>query len=224
MAKYTKQQVQDVMKSTGMIPVFYHADVEVAKGVIDAAYKGGVRIFEFTNRGGNAFDVFVQLLKHAEQYPDLIMGIGTIMDSTVAQKFIEAGAHFIVSPILNTEMAETCRKAGLMWVPGCATLTEIVTGKNHGAEVIKIFPGSVLGPGFVSAVMPVVPGLQLMPTGGVEPTEQNLGAWFKAGVICVGMGSQLFTKEVISGKRWNELEEKVKSTMKIIKDLKSATK
>ena len=212
------------MKSTGMIPVFYHADVDVAKGVIDAAYKGGVRIFEFTNRGGNAFDVFVQLLRHIEQYPDLILGIGTIMDSGTAQKFIDAGAHFIVSPILNTEMSETCRKANVMWVPGCATLTEIVTGKNHGAEVIKVFPGSVLGPGFVSAVMPVVPGLQLMPTGGVEPTEQNLGAWFKAGVICVGMGSQLFTKEMINGKQWNELEEKVKSTMNIIKDLKSATR
>jgi 2-keto-3-deoxy-6-phosphogluconate aldolase len=220
MAKFTKPQVQDTMKSTGMIPVFYHPDVDVAKGVIDAAYKGGVRIFEFTNRGGNAYDVFVQLLKHIEQYNDLILGIGTIMDSATAQKFIEAGAHFIVSPILNTEMAETCRKADVMWVPGCATLTEIVTGKNHGAEVIKVFPGSVLGPGFVSAVMPVVPGLQLMPTGGVEPTEQNLGAWFNAGVICVGMGSQLFTKEMINGKQWKELEEKVRSAMKIIESLK----
>lgn len=220
MAKFTKQQVQDTMKSTGMIPVFYHPDVDVAKGVIDAAYKGGVRIFEFTNRGGNAYDVFVQLLKHIEQYNNLILGIGTIMDRATAHKFIEAGAHFIVSPILNTEMAETCRKADVMWVPGCATLTEIVTGKNHGAEVIKVFPGSVLGPGFVSAVMPVVPGLQLMPTGGVEPTEQNLSAWFKAGVICVGMGSQLFTKEMINGKQWKELEEKVRSAMKIIESLK----
>lgn len=208
------------MKSTGMIPVFYHPDVTVAKGVIDAAYKGGVRIFEFTNRGGNAFDVFRQLLVHIEQYPDLILGIGTIMDSATAEKFIDAGAHFIVSPILNTDMAETCRKHEIMWVPGCATLTEIVTGKNHGAEVIKIFPGSVLGPGFVSAVMPVVPGLQLMPTGGVEPTEQNLGAWFKAGVICVGMGSQLFTKEIMEKKDWAVLEKNVADTLEIVKRLK----
>jgi 2-dehydro-3-deoxyphosphogluconate aldolase/(4S)-4-hydroxy-2-oxoglutarate aldolase len=142
------------------------------------------------------------------------------MDSSTAQKFIDAGAHFIVSPILNPEMAETCRKADVMWVPGCATLTEIVTGKNHGAEVIKIFPGSVLGPGFVSAVMPVVPGLQLMPTGGVEPTEQNLGAWFKAGVICVGMGSQLFTKEIMEKKDWAVLEKNVADTLQIIKKLK----
>lgn len=221
MTKFSKQQVQDTMKSTGMVPVFYNADIEIAKGVVDASYKGGVRVFEFTNRGGNAFDVFVQLLKHVERYPDLILGIGTIMDGETAQKFIDAGAHFIVSPILKPAMAEVCKKHDILWVPGCATLTEIVTGKEHGAGVIKIFPGSVLGPGFVSAVMPVVPGLQLMPTGGVEPNEKNLSAWFKAGVICVGMGSQLFTKEIMTEKNWTLLEKNVQETLDIIKTLRS---
>lgn len=221
MAKFSKQQVQSTMKSTGMVPVFYHADVEVAKGVVDAAYKGGVRVFEFTNRGGNAFDVFTQLLKHIEQYPDLVLGIGTIMDGAMAKKFIDAGTHFIVSPILKAEMAEVCKKHDMLWIPGCATLTEIVTGKELGADVIKVFPGSVLGPGFVSSVLPVIPGYQLMPTGGVEPTEKNLSAWFKAGVTCVGMGSQLFTKEIMAEKNWSLLEENVRETLAIIKRIRS---
>lgn len=220
MSKFTRQQVVSAMKSTGMVPVFYNADIEVAKGVVDAAYKGGVRVFEFTNRGGNAFDVFTQLLKHIEQYPDLLLGIGTIMDGATAKKFIDAGAHFIVSPILKPEMAEVCKKHDISWTPGCATLTEIVTGKELGADVIKIFPGSVLGPGFVSAVMPVVPGLQLMPTGGVEPNEKNLTAWFKAGVICVGMGSQLFTKEIMETKNWSLLEKNVAEALEVIRKIR----
>jgi 2-dehydro-3-deoxyphosphogluconate aldolase / (4S)-4-hydroxy-2-oxoglutarate aldolase len=216
MANFSNDTIQQAMKSSGMIPVFFHADVEVAKAVLDAAYKGGVRVFEFTNRGENAFQVFSELLKHAQKYPDLMLGIGTIMDAATTQKFISAGAHFIVSPILKQEMAAVCQKEDKLWIPGCATLTEIVTAKDLGAKVIKIFPGSVLGPGFVSSIMPVVPGLQLMPTGGVEPTEANLSAWFKAGVICVGMGSQLFTKEVIETKNWAKLEQSVADALAII--------
>lgn len=208
------------MRSSGMIPVFYNADVEVSKAVLDASYKGGVRVFEFTNRGENAFQVFVQLLKHAQKYPDLIMGIGTIMNAETTLKFIEAGAHFIVSPILKKEMATVCKEANIPWVPGCATLTEIVTAKDLGAMVIKIFPGSVLGPAFVSAIMPVVPGLQLMPTGGVEPTEVNLTAWFKSGVVCVGMGSQLFTKDTIESKNWSRLEQSVGDAIALIKKIR----
>ena len=216
MANFSNDTIQQAMKSSGMIPVFFNADIEVAKGVLDAAYKGGVRVFEFTNRGENAFQVFAELLKHAQKYPDLMLGIGTIMDAATTQKFISAGAHFIVSPILKQEMAAVCHKENKLWIPGCATLTEIVTAKDLGAKVIKIFPGSVLGPGFVSSIMPVVPGLQLMPTGGVEPTEANLSAWFKAGVICVGMGSQLFTKEVIDTKNWAKLEQSVADALAII--------
>src|SRR6185436_1455220 len=167
----------------------------IAKEVVDAAYAGGVRVFEFTNRRKNSYDVFVEVLKHIQRYNDRMFGIGTIMDGATTQKFIDAGAHFSISPILKPERAEVCLRNDKLWLPGCATLTEIVTAKELGAKVIKVFPGSVLGPGFVSAIMPVVPDLQLMITGGVEPTEQNLSAWFKAGATCVGMGSQLFTKE-----------------------------
>jgi 2-dehydro-3-deoxyphosphogluconate aldolase/(4S)-4-hydroxy-2-oxoglutarate aldolase len=209
------------MKSSGMIPVFFHADIEVAKAVVDASYKGGVRVFELTNRGENAFQVFTALLKHVEKYPDLMLGIGTIMDAATTKKFISAGAHFIVSPIMKPEMAEVCKQENKLWIPGCATLTEIVNAKDLGAKVIKIFPGSVLGPGFVSSIMPVVPGLQLMPTGGVEPTEANLSAWFKAGVICVGMGSQLFSKDVIESKNWAKLEQGVADALAIVKKVRT---
>ena len=221
MANFSNDAIQQAMKSSGMIPVFYNADIEVAKGVLDASYKGGVRVFEFTNRGENAFQVFTQLLTHAQKYPDLMLGIGTVMDAATTQKFISAGAHFIVSPIMKQEMAAVCQKENKLWIPGCATLTEIVTAKDLGAKVIKIFPGSVLGPGFVSSIMPVVPGLQLMPTGGVEPTEANLSAWFKAGVICVGMGSQLFTKDVIDSKNWLKLAQSVADALAIIAKIRS---
>lgn len=220
MPTFSIDSIQQAMRTSGMIPVFYNADIEVAKGVLDASYKGGVRVFEFTNRGGNAFDVFTQLLKHAQQYPDLMMGIGTIMNAADTQKFCDAGAHFIVSPILKAEMATVCHQNNKLWIPGCATLTEIVTAKDLGAKVIKIFPGSVLGPGFVSSIIPVVPGLQLMPTGGVEPTEANLSAWFKAGVVCVGMGSQLISKEIIETKNWIKLQQGVADALAIIKKIR----
>ena len=208
------------MVSSAMVPLFTHDDPGIAKAVVEAAYLGGVRVFEFTNRRKNAFDVFVETLKYVEKYPDLMLGIGTIMDAATTQKFIDAGAHFIISPILKLEMAGVCLKQDKMWIPGCATLTEIVTAKEHGAKIIKIFPGSVLGPGFVSAVMPVVPDLQLMITGGVEPTEQNLSAWFKAGATAVGMGSQLFTKEILETKNWAKLQQLVADSLAIIKRVK----
>ncbi len=220
MTTFSTDTIQQAMRALGMIPVFYHPDIEIAKAVLDASYKGGVRVFEFTNRGENAFQVFGQLLKHAAQYPDLMLGIGTLMNADITKKYCEAGAHFIVSPILKPEMASVCKQYDKLWIPGCATLTEIVTAKDLGAKVIKIFPGSVLGPGFVSSIMPVVPGLQLMPTGGVEPTEANLSAWFKAGVVCVGMGSQLISKEIIETKNWTKLQQAVVDALAIVKKVR----
>jgi 2-dehydro-3-deoxyphosphogluconate aldolase/(4S)-4-hydroxy-2-oxoglutarate aldolase len=219
--KFTNEQIVDTMKRTGVVPLFTHDNAEEAQQVIEAAYRGGVRVFEFTNRKKNSFDVFVHLLKQRSSYPELMIGIGTIMDGVTTKKFIDAGADFIISPILKLEMAEVCRAHNKLWMPGCATLTEIVTAKENGAEVIKVFPGSVLGPGFISSIMPVVPDLQLMITGGVEPNEKNLSAWFKAGAMCVGMGSQLFTKEIIAEKNWTLLEKNVVEALDIVKKLRS---
>ncbi len=217
---FTKQQVVSAMKETGIVPLFTHDDPEEATQVIEAAYKGGVRVFEFTNRKQNAFDVFTALLSVANSYPDLMLGIGTIMDDDTTHKFLKAGAHFIISPILKPSMAPICHEADKLWIPGCATLTEIVTAKELGAEIIKVFPGSVLGPGFVSSIMPVVPDLQLMITGGVEPNEASLSAWFKAGAHCVGLGSQLFTKEIMNNKDWYLLEARVKEALRLVQQVK----
>ena len=220
MKTFSSNSIQEAMRTSGLVPLFTHDDAAIAKEVVQAAYRGGVRVFEFTNRRKNAFDVFAEILRYGEKFPDLMLGIGTILDAATTKKFIDAGAHFIISPILKLEMAEYCLQHDRPWIPGCATLTEIVTAKEHGAKVIKIFPGSVLGPGFVSSVLPVVPDLQLMITGGVEPNEQNLTSWFKAGAMCVGMGSQLFTKEILETKNWSKLQQCVEESLAIIKKVK----
>lgn len=212
---FSKQQIFDEVKRTRVVPLFTHDDAALAVEVLRAAYEGGIRVFEFTNRRKNSFEVFQALVKHRSQYPDLMLGIGTIMDPETTVKFIDAGADFIISPILKTSMAEVCHRYNKHWMPGCATLTEIVTAKEFGAEIIKIFPGSVLGPGFVSSIMPVVPDLNLMITGGVEPTDQNLSAWFKAGAMAVGMGSQLFTKEILENRDWFQLKNKISEALAI---------
>jgi 2-dehydro-3-deoxyphosphogluconate aldolase/(4S)-4-hydroxy-2-oxoglutarate aldolase len=217
---FSKEQITLAIKNTGLVPLFTHDNAEDAQKVLEASYNGGVRVFEFTNRRKNSFEVFTHLVNQRSKYPDLMLGIGTIMDGSTTQKFIDAGADFVISPILKLEMAEVCKKNEKHWIPGCATLTEIVTAKENGAEVIKVFPGSVLGPGFVSSILPVVPDLQLMITGGVEPNEKNLTAWFKAGAMCVGLGSQLFTKEILEAKNWNLLQRKVSESLKIIQHVR----
>ena len=218
---FSKQQILDEMKSSGVVPLFTHDNAQEAQQVLEAAYAGGVRVFEFTNRKSNSYDVFKHLNSQRKNFPDLKLGIGTIMDAATTKKFIDAGADFIISPILKLEMAEVCHQHDKLWIPGCATLTEIVTAKEHGAQVIKVFPGSVLGPGFISAIMPVVPDLKLMITGGVEPTQENLSAWFKAGAMCVGLGSQLFTKEILQQRNWDKLKQTVAHTLDLVQKIKT---
>lgn len=217
---YTKQQIVSAMQQTGFIPLLSHDDALVAQQAMEAAYRGGVRVFEYTNRKKNSFEVFSHLLSVSKNLPGLMLGIGTIMDAETTKRYIDAGAHFIIAPILNLEMATVCHQHEILWVPGCATLTEIVTAKQHGAYIIKLFPGSVLGPGFVSAIMPVVPDLKLMITGGVEPNEKSLSAWFNAGATCVGLGSQLFTNDLLAQQDWQSLENKVKHVLDVIKAIK----
>ncbi|HEU5147875.1 MAG TPA: bifunctional 4-hydroxy-2-oxoglutarate aldolase/2-dehydro-3-deoxy-phosphogluconate aldolase [Chryseosolibacter sp.] len=218
---FSKEQIIDVMKSTGIVPLFTHDNAQDAQQVVEAAYRGGVRAFEFTNRRANSFEIFSHLIRERKKFPDLMLGIGTVMDAQTTKKFIDAGADGIMSPILKTEMAEVCHQHNKAWIPGCATLTEIVTARDHGAAVIKVFPGSVLGPGFVSSIMPVVPDLKLMITGGVEPTQENLSAWFNAGAMCVGMGSQLFTKDILQNKNWDLLSQKVKHAMDLVAQIRN---
>lgn len=220
MPKFNNTHIVETLKRTGLVPLFSTDSLQDAIHIVEAAYAGGMRVVEFTNRTANALEVFKGLIAERERYPELIIGIGTVMDSATTHSYIKAGADFIISPILKPSMAQACRQYGKLWVPGCATLTEIVTAKELGAELIKVFPGSVLGPGFLSAIMPVVPGLQLMVTGGVEPNEKNLSAWFGAGAMCVGLGSQLFTKEIVSTKNWSALTPKVAEALQLIQQIK----
>ena len=212
---FSKEEVVNVMRETGIVPLFTHDNPQEALEVVEAAYRGGVRTFEFTNRRANSFEIFSHLIRQRKKFPELMLGIGTVLDGETTRKFIDAGADFIISPILKLEMAEVCGKHNIPWIPGCATLTEIVTAKENGAAVIKVFPGSVLGPGFVSSILPVIPDLKLMITGGVEPTKENLTAWFRAGAMCVGMGSQLFTKDILQTRNWDLLAEKVAQALEL---------
>ncbi|WP_373523069.1 bifunctional 4-hydroxy-2-oxoglutarate aldolase/2-dehydro-3-deoxy-phosphogluconate aldolase [Aquiflexum sp.] len=208
------------MAKTGMIPVFNHKDIDIAIKVLDASYKAGIRVFEFTNRESNALEVFKNLKIYAEKYPDLILGIGTIFTREEARRFYFAEADFIVSPALIPDVANYCNMKGRFWIPGCATLTEVYQAKILGATLIKAFPGNLLGPGFIKAVLSVLPNLKMMPTGGVEPNKENLSIWFEAGVHCVGMGSQLFDKKAIERGDFKGLENNIKSTLNIIQELK----
>lgn len=220
---FSKQQILSAIQETGFVPLLSHNNAALAQHAMEAAYRGGVRAFEYTNRQPNSFEVFTHLLKAAAQLPGLTLGIGTIMDAPTTEKYIQAGAHFIISPVLKLEMASVCHAHDKLWIPGCATLTEIVTAKELGAVLIKLFPGSVLGPGFVKAIMPVVPDLKLMITGGVEPTEKSISEWFGAGATCVGLGSQLFTKDVFEKQDWNKLEQTVRFVLELIRSINPKT-
>jgi 2-dehydro-3-deoxyphosphogluconate aldolase / (4S)-4-hydroxy-2-oxoglutarate aldolase len=222
MARFTRIQVALKMQETGMIPVFYNKDTELCKKVLKACYNGGVRVFEFTNRGDYAHEVFSELNKYAtKELPDMILGVGSVVDPGTTSLYIQLGTNFIVSPILNEDMAKVCNRRKVLWSPGCGSLTEISKAEELGAEIVKIFPGmQVGGPKFVEAVLGPFPWSSIMPTGGVDTSEENLSAWFKAGVACVGMGSQLLTKEIITNGKWDELSKNCANILTTIKKYK----
>ena len=199
------------MKKQGVIPVFYHPDVEVCKNILAAAYRAGVRAFEFTNRGDFAHETFGTLSRWAQaELPEMMLGVGSIVDGPTAALYIQLGAAFVVAPLLNEDTARVCNRRKVLWSPGCGSLSEINRAEELGAEVVKIFPGSsVGGPEFVKAVKGPCPWTSIMPTGGVEPTEESLKKWFAAGVWCVGMGSNLFPAEAIKAKDWNAIEKTI---------------
>lgn len=222
MARFTRIQVALKMAESGMIPVFYHSDAEVCKKVIEACYNGGIRLFEFTNRGEYAHVVFEQINKFAAaQFPDMILGTGSVIDAPTAILYVQLGSNFIVSPILNEDMADVLNRRKVLWSPGCGSASEISRAESLGAEIVKIFPGSqVGGPKFIAAVKGPMPWTQIMPTGGVEPTESNLTEWFKAGAVCVGMGSQLIKSEYIKAKDFKKIEQEVRDIVALVQRLR----
>ena len=202
--RFSKLQVLTAMKETGMVPVFYNSDLETSKQVVKACYEGGVRAFEFTNRGDFAQDVFAELVKWAaKECPEMVMGIGSIVDPGTAALYIQLGANFVVGPLFNPEIAKICNRRLIPYTPGCGSVSEIGFAQELGCDLCKVFPaGNVGGPSFVKNVKAPMPWSMLMVTGGVEPTKENLTAWIKAGVTCVGMGSNLFPKEVVDAQDW----------------------
>ncbi|HOO99574.1 MAG TPA: bifunctional 4-hydroxy-2-oxoglutarate aldolase/2-dehydro-3-deoxy-phosphogluconate aldolase [Bacteroidales bacterium] len=222
MARFSRIEVAIKMKETGIVPVFYHKDPMVCRNVIKACSDGGIKVFEFTNRGDYAHEMFSELNKWAEkEVPSMIMGAGSVVDPGTASIYIQAGANFIVSPVLNTDMAKICNRRKVLWSPGCGTLSEIGLAEELGAEIVKIFPGSsVGGPDFVRAVKGPCPWTSIMPTGGVEPSIDNLREWFDAGVTCVGIGSNLITRELIQKKDWEGIRKRVAAAIKIARMFK----
>ena len=219
--RFNKIQVLTAMKQTGLIPVFYNNDTEVSKKIVKACYDGGIRAFEFTNRGEFAHEVFGEVVKYAaKECPEMIMGIGSIVDAPTAALFIQLGANFIVGPLFNPEVAKVANRRLIPYSPGCGTVSEVGFAQEMGCDLCKVFPGDVLGAAFVKGLKAPMPWSNLMVTGGVKPEEANLKAWFDAGVTCVGMGSNLFPDEMIQYKNWNGITQLCKDALEIIKKVR----
>jgi 2-dehydro-3-deoxyphosphogluconate aldolase/(4S)-4-hydroxy-2-oxoglutarate aldolase len=202
----TKSQIQDSIIKQGILPLFYNDSSEVSIAITRKLYEAGIRVIEYTNRGEAALDNFKALKElQKEELPDLLLGIGTIKSAEQAVQFVDAGADFLISPLVNPGVAAVAAKNALLWIPGCMTPTEIYNAQQLGAVLIKLFPANILGPAFVSTVKELFPGVQMMPTGGVEMSQENISAWFDAGVSAVGMGSKLITKTIIENQAYNQL-------------------
>jgi 2-dehydro-3-deoxyphosphogluconate aldolase/(4S)-4-hydroxy-2-oxoglutarate aldolase len=210
--------VLSAMMGQGVIPVFYHPDVEVCTNVIQACADGGAKCVEFTNRGDFADEVFRALSHHfAKADPSVILGAGSIVDAPTAGAYIQSGARFVVGPLLNPDVAKVCNRRKIAYCPGCGTLSEIGQAEELGCEIVKVFPGSTIGgPEFVKSALAPCPWSKIMPTGGVDCTEESLTAWFKAGVVCVGMGSNLVTKALLEAKDYKGIARRVADTIALI--------
>jgi len=221
MAQYKRLEVVKQMQDSGMVPLFYHHDIEVAKSVLKACYDGGARLMEFTNRGDFAIEIFNQLIKYSiAELPGMILGVGSVTDATAASLYMLSGANFIVTPVFREDIAVVCNRRKVLWSPGCGSLTEIAQAEEMGCEVVKLFPGSTYGPGFVKAIKGPQPWTSIMPTGGVSTDKDNLKGWFDAGVTCVGMGSQLISKDILANKDYSTLSANVKAALDLIQQLK----
>lgn len=206
------------MQKQGIIPVFYNPDIETCKEIVTLCYKAGLRVFEFTNRGDFAHLVFTELnLWARRELPGMMLGVGSVVDAPTAALYIQLGTAFVVSPLLNEEMARVCNRRKVLWAPGCGTLSEIGRAEELGAEIVKIFPGSSTGGAeFVKAVKGPCPWSSIMPTGGVDTTPESLREWFAAGVTCVGLGSNLFPAQLVKNKSWEQISALIETTIETL--------
>ena len=198
MAKFSRIEVAQTMKDNGMVPLFFHSDIELSKKVLKACYDGGSRLMEFTNRGDFAHEVFGALNKYAlAELPGMILGVGSITDAAAASLYMSLGANFIVTPVFREDIAIACNRRKVLWSPGCGTLSEIARAEELGCEIVKLFPADTYGPEFIKAIKGPCPWTNIMPTGGVYPTVESLSSWLNAGATCVGLGSQLISKDIL---------------------------
>lgn len=217
----SKKEILQSILDQGMLPLFYWDDAAVSLEIIRSLYKAGVRVLEYTNRGPKALDNFAFLKeKLSTEAPDLYLGIGTIKSAEEANAFIAKGADFLVSPIVNPEVAAIAKQKDMLWIPGCMTPTEIYTAQQNNAMLIKLFPANILGPEFMSSIKELFQGQLFIPTGGVEIVKENIATWFKAGVCAVGMGSKLISKAVLENKSYDLLEKETKRALELIKESK----
>jgi 2-dehydro-3-deoxyphosphogluconate aldolase/(4S)-4-hydroxy-2-oxoglutarate aldolase len=217
-----KTSLLQAITDQGMLPLFFHPDEQKSLEITKTVYDAGVRVIEYTNRGKEALANFKKLKEEAlKSMPDLQLGIGTIKNVQEAQDFIDAGADFIVCPIVTPEVAEVCSKADLLWIPGCMTPTEISIAQKHGAGLIKIFPANILGQEFISSIKELFRGQLFMPTGGVDCSHENISSWFKAGVCAVGMGSKLISKDIMDNAKYDVLAKNTADVLEVIKSIKN---
>lgn len=216
-----QQDILGQITQQKMLPLYFHKDATVSIDILKALYNAGIKAVEYTNRGAEAVDNFKALRKVVdESMPGMLLGIGTVKTVEDAQQFISAGADFIISPVVFPPVAKVVQDAGLVWIPGCLTPTEIFTAEMNGAKMVKIFPGSVVGPSYIAAIKELFPGLLFMPTGGVDTTAENITEWFNAGVVAVGMGSKLISKSVLQNKEYDKLTQQTKGVLEILNNIK----
>ncbi len=215
MARFTRMQVLNAILEDGLVPVFYHADAAVAVKVAEACAAGGARVLEFTNRGDMAPEVFKALSQYlAREHREIVLGVGSVVDAPTAALYIAYGASFVVGPLLNPEVARLCNRRKIAYSPGCGSVTEISQAEELGVEIVKVFPGrSVGGPEFVKSVLGPCPWTSIMPTGGVDASEESIRAWFSAGVACVGLGSNLVRKEWVASGDWAAISNQVRQVL-----------
>lgn len=222
MARFTRIQVAQTMAEQGMVPLFYHSDLEVCKKVVSAVYRGGARLLEFTNRGDYAHEVFGELNKYcSKELPEMIMGVGSVTDAGTAALYMQLGANFIVSANIREDVALACNRKKILYSPGCGTLTEIGRAEELGCEIVKLFPGSTYGPGFIKAIRGPQPWTSIMPTGGVSPDYDNLKKWIDAGAVCVGMGSKLMAKDADGNFDYEKIEELTNQALDFINEIRT---
>lgn len=221
MARFSRLEVAFKMKDQGMVPLYYNPDAEIGKKILSACYEGGARLMEFTHRGDFAHEVFSELNKFCiDSLPGMIMGVGSITSAGDASMYLNLGANFVVTPVFREDIAIVCNRRKVLWSPGCGSLTEICRAEELGCEIVKLFPGSIYGPEFVKAVKGPQPWTNIMPTGGVSTEESNLRSWFDSGVTCVGLGSKLISKKIMKEGLYEDLKDKVKETLGLIKSIR----